>query len=139
MKFAAVILSLFLVAFVQAGTLVFPTTTVNGTFYGPTNSITGAVIPSSPFSIIAPNITNAPIWVTNIVGGVTNVVNVITNCAAVQWQYSLDNVNFVTLDTYNPYSTNTEVDNFTPNTGMLTVYYRAKLVTTNPLPFTITK
>ena len=139
MKFVAVIFIFLLLAFARAGTLVLPTTTVNGTFYGPTNPITGVFIPSTPFSIIAPNITNAPAWVTNVVGGVTNVVNVITNCAAVQWQYSLDNTNFVTLDTYNPYSTNTEVDSFTPNTGMLTVFFRAKVVTTNALPFTITK
>jgi hypothetical protein len=139
MKLVAVILSLLLVAWVQAGTLVLPTTTVNGTIYGPTNSISPVFIPSPPFSVIAPTITNNPIYVTNIVGGVTNVVNVITNCAAVNWQYSLDASNFTTLDTYHPSGTNTTVDTFTPATAGLTVYYRAQVITTNPLPFTITK
>jgi hypothetical protein len=122
-----------------AGTLVFPTTTVNGTVNGPTNSISGAFIPNTPFAIISPNITNAPVYVTNVVAGVTNVVNVITNCAGVDWQYSLDGTNFTTLDTYNPSGTNAAVDNFTPNTSQLTVYYRARVRTTNALTFTITR
>lgn len=137
-KILTAVLLLMLAKKLWAGVLVLPATTVNGTVYGPTNTIAGGTIPLTTFNVITPQITNAPIYVTNVVSGVTNVVNVITNCTGVNWQFSLDGTNFTTVSKYNPSGTNQTVDSFTPATTGLTIYYRAQVVTTNQLPYAIT-
>jgi hypothetical protein len=54
-----------------------------------------------------------------------------TNALTVEAQYSFDGTNFATLATYQPSATNAAVGSYTPSLGAKTVYFRARITTTN--------
>src|ERR1039457_4240731 len=63
--------------------------TINGSATGSVFAVS-APFPSRYFQVLTGPITNAPIYVTNIVSGVTNVYNLITNSIATGFICSLN-------------------------------------------------
>ena len=92
------------------------TTTVNGA----TNTVTGVALPNRTYLIQNTGIPGAATALT---------VNV---------QASFDGVNWTTVGTYNPTSTNATVDSFNPVVNNITAYTRVQAITTNTVTVGIT-
>ncbi len=95
------------------------TTTVNGI----TNTVSGVVLPSRSYLIQN----------TGIPGVATG-----TNALVVNIQASFDGVNWTTIATYRPSSTNATVDTYAPNVNAVTAYTRIQAVTTNTVTVGVT-
>ena len=95
------------------------TTTVNGL----TNTVPGVVLPARSYLIQN----------TGIPGVATG-----TNALTVNIQASFDGVNWTTVATYHPSSTNATVDTYAPNVNAVTAYTRIQAVTTNTVTVGVT-
>lgn len=138
MKLKTIILALILPAFTLLAqptlTSAFDYQAVAGTANGSTSAVAAVRVPLQTFYLQSGQITNAPAYATNIVGGVTNVVNVNTNVVKASWQLTLDGTNWVTITNLYRSSTNAGIDTYAVQINSLTVTQRVVVTTSNSIP-----
>ena len=139
-KIFALLLLAASVAFGQSLTSLFNLTPANGTTNGTAVSITGVRVPAPLIylQLGSPGITNAIDWQTNVVSGVTNIVNTRTNIVKTTIQVSLDNTNWILLDSFYPASTNAGIITLTASNA-IPVYMRASVFASNSTPVGVFK
>lgn len=111
------------------------------------NSVTGKVLavsvtlPSQYYQVFTGPITNAPNYVTNIVGSTTNIFNTITNSQPVRFVASIDGSTFmgVGLPTNYPPGTNSLITPVNLIGKTFTLYLAPVMDATNTLPGAVLK
>lgn len=115
-------------------TSLFDYQAVNGSANGSTSAVSAVRVPLQTFYLQSGQITNAPAYATNVVGGVTNVVNVNTNVVKLAWQLTLDGTNWVTVTNLYRHSTNAGIDSTAVQINSLAVTQRVVITTSNSIP-----